>query len=108
MAAHGHGTALTFARTETSWFWESVWQKADAVLFLAGRLHFCLPTGRTARMNAGAPSVLAAYSQQDADALAASGIPEARFMRDWNLTVDLPPGAAGAGTVRSRRKLTQT
>jgi hypothetical protein len=90
LAGHGHGTALTFARTETSWFWESVWQKADAVLFIAGRLHFCRPSGHVARANAGAPSVLAAYGTEDADTLAASGIPGA-FMRGWRLTVDLPP-----------------
>lgn len=40
LADHGVGTALVFARTETSWFVETVWRRASAVLFLHGRLHF--------------------------------------------------------------------
>lgn len=40
MAAHGRGTALVFARTETRWWFESVWPRASAVLFLRGRLSF--------------------------------------------------------------------
>src|ERR1043166_1041516 len=38
MARHGNGVALTFARTETKMFFESVWPAADAVMFLQGRL----------------------------------------------------------------------
>ena len=34
LAEHGTGTALVFARTETSGFAEQVWAKATAVLFL--------------------------------------------------------------------------
>jgi len=30
MAEHGHGTALTFARTETDLFFETVWKRADS------------------------------------------------------------------------------
>lgn len=90
LAMHGHGTALVFARTETSWFWESVWQKADAVLFIAGRLHFFRPTGRIGRENAGAPSVLVAYGAGDADVLAASGIAGA-FMQGWDVPTETGP-----------------
>jgi hypothetical protein len=39
-AEHGNATALIFARTETSDWVEHVWKKADAILFLFGRLHF--------------------------------------------------------------------
>ena len=53
---HGNGIALTFARTETKMFFENVWNGADAILFLKGRLNFCDTTG-----TAGAPSVLMAY-----------------------------------------------
>lgn len=44
-AAHGDAIALVFARTETAAFHEHVWPKADAILFLRGRLQFRLPGG---------------------------------------------------------------
>lgn len=40
MAAHGQGVALVFARTETRWWFESVWPHATALLFLSGRVSF--------------------------------------------------------------------
>lgn len=40
LAYHGNGIALTFARTETASWFRNVWPKADALLFLQGRLHF--------------------------------------------------------------------
>ncbi len=60
LADHGQGIALTFARTETSWFFSEVWERADALLFLRGRLHFHR-NGERAKHNAGGPSVLIAY-----------------------------------------------
>ncbi len=39
-AKHKNVIALTFARTETKMFFESVWSKAYAVLFIKGRLSF--------------------------------------------------------------------
>ena len=79
MAAHGHGTALLFARTETAAFFESVWGYATAVLFIKGRLCFhradgSLPRGDTGGGNAGAPSVLVDYGASDAERLRSSGI----------------------------------
>src|SRR5690606_32581407 len=74
MARHNLGTALIFARTETSVFFETVWRAATALLFLEGRLHFHHPDGRRAEANGGAPSVLVAYGQADADGLASAGI----------------------------------
>lgn len=74
LADHGCGTALTFARTETAWFVETIWRRAAAVLFLYGRLHFHYADGRRAAANAGAPSVLAAYGMADADVLAYCGL----------------------------------
>lgn len=65
LAHHGNGIALIFARTETAWFFEQVWKKASALLFLRGRLHFCRPDGKRARGNAGGPSVLVAYDNED-------------------------------------------
>lgn len=70
LADHGDGIALIFARTETQGFFETVWQRADALLFLRGRLHFHYPTGERASFNAGAPSVLIAYGRECADRLA--------------------------------------
>lgn len=70
LADHGRGTALIFARTETKGFVEQVWNKATAVRFIHGRLHFHRPDGTRAPANAGAPSVLVAYGNQDAHALA--------------------------------------
>jgi hypothetical protein len=72
LAAHGHGTALTFARTDTSWFADSVWSAASAALFLRGRIRFHRPDGTLAPDNGGAPSVLVAYGEQDAAILGAS------------------------------------
>ncbi len=70
MADHGCGTALIFARTETAAFHDFVWRSAISLLFLEGRLHFHRPDGTRAKFNAGAPSVLVAYGQADADRLA--------------------------------------
>lgn len=77
LARHGRGTALIFARTETEMFFEHVWGKASAILFLEGRLHFHYPDGKRAEANAGGPSCLIAYGEDDACALASSGLPGA-------------------------------
>ena len=82
MVEHGQGTALIFARTETALFFETVWRRATAVLFIEGRLHFHHGTrtyvkrearwfeiGERASANAGAPSCLVAYGAHDADIL---------------------------------------
>lgn len=87
LADHGQGTALTFARTETRWFFRTIWERATAVLFLESpRLHFyrihATPHLGTpwryvairAKANCGAPSVLVAYGIGDADRLADSGL----------------------------------
>jgi len=74
LADHGAGTALIFARTETAMFFEHVWAKATALLFLRGRLHFHYVDGTRAVANGGAPSVLIAYGQEDAEILKNCGI----------------------------------
>lgn len=79
-ADHGNAIALIFARTETVMFFEHVWNKADAVLFIKGRLHFHHVTGERARANGGAPSVLIAYGRSNADMLHSCGI-EGAFIR---------------------------
>ena len=37
---HGNGIALIFARTETKCFFEHIWNDADAILFVKGRIRF--------------------------------------------------------------------
>ena len=69
LADHGQGIALIFARTETRMFFSEVWGKAYALLFIEGRLHFHHINGSKAKANAGAPSVLIAYSGKDAEIL---------------------------------------
>jgi hypothetical protein len=69
LAGHaGGGLALVFARTETKTFFETVWGKADAILFIKGRIRFHLPTGEKAG-TAGSPSVLIAYGKTEKEFL---------------------------------------
>lgn len=76
----GVGTALLASRTEVErWFWPFIWEAADAIMFLRGRLYFHRPDGSTAG-NAGYGSVLAAYGRDDVSRLRHSGI-EGRFFR---------------------------
>ena len=74
LAEHGNGVALMFARTETDMFFRWVWDRADAVLFLRGRLRFHHLNGRRAKHTGGAPSCLAAYGQSNARALMNCGL----------------------------------
>jgi hypothetical protein len=74
LADHGTGTAMIFARTETAAFFDTVWNCATALLFIRGRVRFCLPDGRTAADNCGAPSVLVSYGPADAALLAQCGV----------------------------------
>jgi hypothetical protein len=69
LAAHGRGTALIFARTETATWFEHVWPRASALLFVRGRLTFHHVDGSLSGYNAGAPSVLVAYGERDAELL---------------------------------------
>ena len=78
---HGNGIALVFARTETKMFHDSVWGKADALLFLKGRLSFCDYRGKPIG-TAGAPSVLIAFGLANVTSLAESGI-EGALVELW-------------------------
>lgn len=69
LSDHGDGIALIFARTETAGFHEWVWPCAAGLLFLEGRLYFRRPDGTQAKGNAGAPSVLVAYGDANAEIL---------------------------------------
>src|SRR5262249_46865689 len=53
LAEHGNGITLLHARTEAGWF-EPIWQRAAAILFLADRIHFHRPDGSRQPANSGA------------------------------------------------------
>lgn len=72
-AMHGNAIALTFARTETRMFFRCVWDVADAVLFIKGRIKFYHVSGKQGD-SAGAPSVLIAYGIDNAEKLKKCGI----------------------------------
>lgn len=76
MSDHARGIALTFARTETHWFKNTIWDSptASGILFIYQRLYFHYPDGRKARHNGGAPSVLISYGEEDAFLLKSSGV----------------------------------
>jgi hypothetical protein len=69
MKEHGNGIVLIFARTETQTFFECVWGVATACLWLKGRLTFYNVDGTKPKYSGGAPSVLIAYGQHNADRL---------------------------------------
>jgi DNA N-6-adenine-methyltransferase (Dam) len=66
LAEHGHGTALLHARTETEWF-RVCWRFGSAILFMAKRVAFARPDGSTQPANSGAPPVLVAFGNYDAE-----------------------------------------
>lgn len=73
LAQEGDGIALIFARTETASFFPWVWDWADALLFIKGRVRFYTKEGKQGG-SAGAPSVLVAYGARNVAALRESGI----------------------------------
>jgi hypothetical protein len=86
------GIALIFARTETEMFVSEIWEKADALLFLYGRLHFYHVNGERATSNSGAPSVLVGYKQFAIERLRNSNLPGA-FIDKWR---SIPKNAVSA------------
>lgn len=86
LADHGDGIALVFARTETAGFVRTVWERADAVLFIHGRLHFHYPDGTRANANSGAPSALIGYGQKAVETLERSGLGTVVHLRQGALT----------------------
>lgn len=71
---HGNGIGLTFARTDNKMFFDYIWGKAQALLFIKGRLKFYNVEGNQYHHSAGAPSVLIAYGQNNVLALEKSKI----------------------------------
>lgn len=101
LAAHdGGGLALVFARTDTRDFQQHVLARADAVLFLAGRVTFHHQDGKPARFNGGAPSCLVAYRRADSVALRKSGLAGTLMLRSggWISQEDRTPPATPGRT----------
>lgn len=73
LAEHGNGIALVFARTETRAFFRNVWPRANAIMFLKGRVRFYRPDG-TQGQSSGSPSCLIAYGENNVKALYDSGL----------------------------------
>ena len=80
LAEHGNGVALIFARTETAFFFRYVWECADGLLFLRGRITFFNVEGNAANGTSGAPSVLVAYGEENAEKIRLSGL-SGKFVR---------------------------
>ncbi len=70
---HGNGIALIFARTETKTFFNHIWDDADALLFVKGRIKFFNLEGKQVG-TPGSPSVFIAYGKENVEALKKSGI----------------------------------
>lgn len=65
----GQVIALVFARTETGWFQDHVFQTASMLFFPAGRIRFYSPDGQPGHYTGGAPSVFIAYGGDAASRL---------------------------------------
>lgn len=65
---HGNGIALLFARTETKGFFDNIWNDADSILFLKGRVKF-IRSDFSKGGASTAPSVLIAYGKNNTAAL---------------------------------------
>jgi phage N-6-adenine-methyltransferase len=68
MHYHRNGVALVFARTDCKWFHDYV-AKADAILFLKGRVKFVDGLGKTGQSGAGSGSMLVAWGIENNIAL---------------------------------------
>lgn len=79
MHAHRNGMCLVFSRTDCAWFHDYI-AKADAILFLQGRVRFVDGLGVTGGAGPGSGSMLAAWGPDCVQAL--------RGMRDIGYLVE--------------------
>jgi hypothetical protein len=68
MGNHNNGVALVFARTDTKWFHDVV-AKADAILFLSGRIQFVDAYQKTGGSGSSCGSMLVAWGDKGVAAL---------------------------------------
>lgn len=69
LADHGNGIGLCYNRTETVWFDNVVYQRADAILYKRGRIKFYNVDGTVGGNGPGAGSVFVAYGVKNAHIL---------------------------------------
>lgn len=74
LAAHGEGIALIPPRVGSRWFQNEVFDKADSVLFLKGRIAFLDDNLKPLSGN-NADSILIAFGNRNTDALSLCGLP---------------------------------
>lgn len=68
LADHGNGIALLFNRCDSKLFQDLIFPKADAILFLRGRIKFYTADGKQ-RGTPGCGSVLVAFGKENAQLL---------------------------------------
>lgn len=73
LADYGNGIALLFNRCDCKLFQDVIFQKADGILFIKGRLKFFSVNGEQ-NGSAGCGSVLIAFGEDNAETLQHSGI----------------------------------
>jgi hypothetical protein len=78
-AQHGIAIALIFNRSDTVLFHQHVFPHAHGILYLKGRIKFHYVSGKQAD-SSGAPSILVAFDQGNADVLEKCGL-EGYFVR---------------------------
>lgn len=78
MANHGNGIALLFNRCDNKMFYDIIFKKADAMMFLKGRIKFYRADG-TRGDSPGCGSVLIAFGKDNAEILKNSKI-EGKFV----------------------------
>jgi hypothetical protein len=81
LAEHGNGIFLVYVRTETEAWQEDIFPFADAILLLARRINFLLPSGEKGSKSPTAPSALLAYGQINVEALRNAGIAGALYTK---------------------------
>lgn len=74
MAEHKNGIALIYARTDTKYWHDYIFNVANVGLFLKGRLNFFHVDGTKSKNSGGAPSVLIAYGENNIEPLINSGL----------------------------------
>lgn len=72
LSSQGNGISLIFARTETKIFFPYVWELADSIFFFKKRLHFCTIDGKRTKTNAGGPSCLISYGENNSQSIVES------------------------------------
>lgn len=68
-AEYGNAIVLLFSRTETKMFFKHVFERADSIVFIKGRIKFYHVDGSKPEFTSGAGSCLIAYGVNNAEVL---------------------------------------